>query len=76
MISTIDRVDIQYVTQKSIQGSIVANHLASLPIFDTRPIDDDCPNEQIVSVTSIVRWRLYFDGVANQSGFGIGILLI
>ena len=21
-------------------------------------------------------WRLYFDGAANQSGFGIGILLI
>ncbi|RVW85553.1 Transposon Ty3-G Gag-Pol polyprotein [Vitis vinifera] len=23
-----------------------------------------------------LRWRLYFDGAANQSGFGIGILLI
>ena len=34
------------------------------------------PDEQIVSVTSIVGWRLYFDGAANQSGFGISILLI
>ena len=27
-------------------------------------------------MTSIEGWRLYFDGAANQSGFGIGILLI
>ncbi|RVX20833.1 hypothetical protein CK203_002376 [Vitis vinifera] len=38
-------------------------------------VDDDFPDEQIVSMTSITGWRLYFDGAANQSGFGIGILL-
>ena len=27
-------------------------------------------------MTSIAGWRLYFDGAANQLGFGIGILLI
>ena len=27
-------------------------------------------------MTSIIGWQLYFDGAANQSGFGIGILLI
>ena len=68
--------DIRYVTQKSVKESIVADHLASLPVFDDRPIDDDFPDEQFVSVTSIAGWRLYFDGAANQSGFGIGILLI
>ena len=68
--------DIQYVTQKSVKGSIVANHLASLPVSDDRPIDDDFLDEQFVSMTSIAGWRLYFDGAANQSGFGTGILLI
>ena len=68
--------DIQYVTQKSVKGSIVADHLASLPISDDKPIDDDFPDEQFVSMTSITRWQLYFDGAANQLGFGIGILLI
>ncbi|XP_059589978.1 uncharacterized protein LOC132252789 [Vitis vinifera] len=68
--------DIHYVTQKSVKGSIVADHLASLPISDDRSIDDDFPDEQIVSMTSITGWRLYFDGAANQSGFGIGILLM
>ena len=68
--------DIQYVTQKSVKWSIVVDHLASLPVFDDKPIDDDFPDEQFVSVTSIAGWRLYFDGAANQSKFGIGILLI
>ncbi|KAL6310856.1 hypothetical protein AAG906_036946 [Vitis piasezkii] len=62
------------VLLKSVKGSIVADHLASLPISDDRSVDDDFPDEQIVSMTSITGWRLYFDGAANQSGFGIGIL--
>ena len=45
--------DIQYVTQKSVKGSVVADHLDSLPISDDRLIDDDFPDEQFVSVTSI-----------------------
>ena len=68
--------DIQYVTHKSIKESIVADHLASLPVSDDRLIDDDFPDEQFVFVTNIIGWRLHFDGAANQSGFGIGILLI
>ena len=44
--------DIHYVTQKSVKGSVVVDHLASLPISDDRSIDDDFPNEQIVSMTS------------------------
>ncbi|XP_010644840.1 uncharacterized protein LOC104877743 [Vitis vinifera] len=68
--------DIHYVTQKSVKGSIVVDHLASLPISDDRSVNDDFPDEQIISMTSIMGWRLYFDGAANQSRFGIGILLI
>ena len=48
--------DIQYMTRKSVKGSIVADHLASLPVSDDRPIDDDFPNEQFVSMTSITGW--------------------
>ena len=33
--------DIRYVTQKSIKGSVLADHLASLPVTDSRVIDDD-----------------------------------
>ena len=59
------KFDIQYVTHKSVKGSIVANHMSSLPVSDDKPIDDDFPDEQFVSVTNIVGWRLYFDGAAN-----------
>ena len=59
------KFDIQYVTRKSAKGSIVADHLASLLVFDDKPIDNDFPDEQIFSVTSIAGWRLYFDGAAN-----------
>ena len=37
--------DIQYVTQKSVKGSIVVDHLDSFPVSDDRPIDDDFPDE-------------------------------
>ncbi|RVW66941.1 Retrovirus-related Pol polyprotein from transposon 297 [Vitis vinifera] len=68
--------NIHYVTQKSIRGSIVADHLASFPISDGRAIDDDFPNEDVAVVTSLSGWRMYFDGAANHSGYGIGVLLI
>ena len=68
--------DIHYVTRKSIKGSIVAYHLASLPISDGRAIDDDFPNEDVATMTSLSGWRMYFDGTANHFGYGIGVLLI
>ncbi|RVW50215.1 Transposon Tf2-8 polyprotein [Vitis vinifera] len=60
----------------SIRGSIVVDHLASLPIFDGRAIDDDFPNEDVATVTSLSGWCMYFDGAAKHFGYGIGVLLI
>ena len=60
--------DIQYVTQKSVKGSIVVDHLTSLSVSYDRPIDDDFPDEQFVSMTSITRWQLYFDGAGQLVG--------
>ena len=37
--------DIQYVTHKSVKGSISVDHLAYLLVSDDRPIDDDFPDE-------------------------------
>ena len=63
--------DIQYVIEKSVKGSVVANHLASLHVSDDKSIYDDFPDEQFVSMTNIVGWQLYFDGAANQSGLAL-----
>ena len=68
--------DIHYVTQKSIKGSIIVDHLTSLQIFDGRTIDDDFQDEDITTMTSLSGWHMYFDGAANHSGYEIGILLI
>ena len=53
--------DVHYVTQKFIKGSIVADHLASLLVYDGRAINDDFPDEDIVVVTSLSGWHMYFD---------------
>ena len=68
--------DIHYVTQKSIRKSIVVDHLASLPISDGRAIDDDFLDEDIIAATSLLGWRMYFDGATNHSSYEIGVLLI
>ena len=68
--------DIQYVTQKVIKGSVLADHLASLPVTDSRVIDNDFSDEEIAGVTSFSGWRMYFDGAANHFGYRIGVLLI
>ena len=68
--------NIQYVLQRSIKGSIITDHLASLPISEGRLDDDDFPDEEFIAMTNLSGWRMYYDGVANQSRFGIGVLLI
>ena len=76
MVIIVDRVRYSVCHKKSVKGSIVAKYLASLSVSGDRPIDDDFPDEQFVSMTSITGWKLYFDSATNQSGFSIGILLI
>ena len=70
------KFDIHYVTQNTIRESIVVDHLASLLVSDGRVIDDDFQYEDIAVVTSLLGWRMYFDGATNHSGYGIGVLLI
>ena len=67
---------IQYVSQKSIKGSVVADHLASLPTIESRPVDDDFSDEEFVTMTRLSGWRMYFDGAANHLGYGIGVWLV
>ncbi|RVW30935.1 Transposon Tf2-12 polyprotein [Vitis vinifera] len=69
------KFDIQYVSQKFIKGSVVADHLASLSTSEDRPVDD-FPNEEFVAMTSLLGWCMYFDSATNQLGYGIGVLLV
>lgn len=67
--------DLEYVTRKSVKGRAVAEFLADHPV--DRPEDSDFafPDEEVLTVVEDV-WTLYFDGAANQKGYGIGVLLI
>ena len=67
---------IQYISQKSIKGSVVADHLASLPTIESRLVDDHFSDEEFVTMTRLSGWRMYFDGAANHSGYGIGVWLV
>ncbi|MCI87507.1 NBS-containing resistance-like protein, partial [Trifolium medium] len=40
--------DIEYLTQKEIKGSILADHLANQPVEDYQPIQFDFPDEEIM----------------------------
>ena len=76
MASAFDKFDIQYVSQKSIKGRIIIDHLASVLIPDSRIVNDDFPDEEIVAMTSLSNWCMNFDGVANHCGYGIGPLFV
>ncbi|XP_042482763.1 uncharacterized protein LOC122063145, partial [Macadamia integrifolia] len=71
--------DIVYVTQKSINGSVITEHLSAHPVVDTRPLNDIFPDEYVVSVeveNEVGIWQMLFDGAANHKGCGAGVLLI
>ena len=55
---------------------MLVDQLALLSVIDSRVIDDDFLDEEIAGVTSLSGWRMYFDGVANHSRYGIIVLLI
>lgn len=79
--------DITFVPLKAIKGQAVADFLAAHPLPGDAPINDDLPDEQIMSLSGHHHWELYFDGAASfhkdagHSGIipgraGIGLIFI
>jgi hypothetical protein len=80
--------DIQYVAQKAIKGSVLAEHLAHQPLVDYQPVRFDFPDEDIMAVNEKPptdeneglepgsRWKLVFDGASNALGHGVGAVII
>ena len=66
--------DLKYVARKTIKGSTMSDFCVENLIVG----DDgkkDFPNENILDI-ELRAWKMYFDGVVNQYGNGIGVLLI
>ena len=84
----LNEYDIQYTTQKSIKGSVLADHLAHLAVDDYQSMNFEFPDENIMLVTNCEepgldegpeegsRWTMVFDGASNALGNGIGTLII
>ena len=75
--------DIQYVFQKVIKGSIIADFLVDRTEEEYEPMKFEFPNEDLLAIFQIeddstmkdLR-KLYFDGASNALGHNIGIVLI
>ncbi|XP_070010263.1 uncharacterized protein [Nicotiana sylvestris] len=74
--------NIVYVTEKAIKGQYLADHLAENPVDgDYEPLKKYFPDEEVSFigediVESYDGWRMFFDGVANFNGVGIGVVLV
>ena len=67
--------DIKYVTQKSVKGRVIVDHLTHCSPEQVEKIQGDFLDEDIMGI-EVESWKMYFDGATNQNGSGIGVLLI
>ena len=67
--------DIKYMTQKSVKGRAIADHLAHWSPEEAKEIQGDFSDEDIMEI-EVESWKMYFDGATNENGSGIGVLLI
>jgi hypothetical protein len=73
----LSQFDIVFVPQKAIKGQGLANFLATHPIPDDFPIDDDLPDEEVFTIEIPDHiWQMYFDGASQKSGVGAGSSLL
>ena len=72
--------DIKYMPRTSIKGQVLADLVAE---FTEPPIEElesaENMDEKLVGTISqyrLLTWEVYVDGVSNQKGSGIGVVLI
>ncbi|XP_070045685.1 uncharacterized protein [Nicotiana tomentosiformis] len=74
--------DIIYVTQKAIKGQALMDHLAKYLVDGQyEPLKMYFPDDEVSFVGGEITeaddgWRMFFDGVANFKGVGIGVVLV
>ena len=58
--------DIKYVTQKSVKGRAIADHLAHYSLEEAEEMQGEFLNEDIMGI-EVESWKMYFDGATNQN---------
>ena len=66
--------NLKYVVRKTIKGSIVLDFCVENPV-ERKDGREDFPDEDVLDI-ELGAWKMYFDGVVNRYGNGIGVLLI
>ncbi|XP_027109143.1 uncharacterized protein [Coffea arabica] len=76
--------DIVFTTQRVVKGQTIADHLAENPREDDyQPLHTYFPDEEILFIGAVedmseqyLGWKLFFNGVPNSFGTGIGTVLV
>ncbi|XP_050878398.1 uncharacterized protein LOC127082202 [Lathyrus oleraceus] len=80
--------DTQYVAQKAIKGSVLADQLAPHPMEDYQPFKFDFPDDDIMVIKDYKilgpyerpepgeQWTLMFDGASNAIGHRVWVVLM
>ena len=66
----LSELDIKYVTQKSMKGGAIADHLAHYSPEEAEKIQGDFPDKDIMGI-EVESWKMYFDGATNQNGVAL-----
>ena len=73
----LSQYDITFVTQKSMKGQAIADHLTDFPLPEYQPLQTQFPDEDILFAMEDSKkkdpedqeqWQLYFDGAVNKKG--------
>ncbi|RVW58997.1 Retrovirus-related Pol polyprotein from transposon 17.6 [Vitis vinifera] len=78
-VHLISRLDpLRYLFDRPALTGRLMRWLVLLTEFDIQYVSQKSikGNEEFVAMTSLSGWCMYFDGAANQSGYGIGVLLV
>ena len=72
--------DIKYMLRTSVKGQVIADLVAEFAEPSVEAVVDgenmDGKSVGIISAQGTSRWKVYVDGVANQKGSGVGLVLI
>ncbi|XP_020272036.1 uncharacterized protein LOC109847203 [Asparagus officinalis] len=68
--------DIVYVPQKAVKGQVLADFLAAHALPGEKEIEDDLPNDEVMTTFIAPSWVMYFDGASRGTGAGAKVAFV
>ena len=76
----LEAFDIKYMPRTSIKGQVLTNLVAKFakPSFEKngKRLSLDGKSVGMVSMQEPLSWKVYVDGIANQRGLGVGLVIV